>query len=57
MTEVELTEEAIAAAMITAAVAKANARVCVGSDRCVAFPDRLEDARDTYIPKGRYKAG
>src|SRR5829696_7666964 len=48
----ELTE-----AMITAAMAKADARVCVGSDRCYAFPDRLEDARQTCTPKGRCKVG
>jgi hypothetical protein len=33
VTDLELTEEMIAAAM-----AKADARVCVGSDRCYAFP-------------------
>ena len=31
--------------MIVTAMAKADARVGVGSDRCDAFPDRLEDAR------------
>jgi hypothetical protein len=41
----ELTE-----AMITVAMAKADARVCVGSDRCYAFPDRLEDARQSCTP-------
>ena len=40
MAEVELTDELIAVAM-----AKADARVGVGSDRCDAFPDRLEDVR------------
>jgi hypothetical protein len=49
---VELTEE-----MIAAAKAKADARVCVGSDRCYAFPHRLEDARETCTPKGRCKVG
>jgi hypothetical protein len=49
---VELTEELIAAAM-----AKADARVCVGADRCDAFPDRLEDAHKTCTPKGRCKVG
>ena len=48
----ELTEE-----MITTAMAKADARVCVGSDRCYAFPDRLEDALATCTPKGRCKVG
>src|SRR5829696_1484904 len=48
----ELTETMIAAAM-----AKADARVCVGSDRCYAFPDRLEDARASCTPKGRCKVG
>jgi len=45
MPEPELTEELIAAAL-----AKADARVCVGSDRCYPFPDRLEEARATYTP-------
>ncbi len=49
---VELSEEMIAAAM-----AKADRRVCVGSDRCYAFPDRLQDARETCTPKGRCKVG
>jgi hypothetical protein len=48
----DLTEE-----MITAAMAKADARVCAGSDRCYAFPHRLEDARETCTPKGRCKVG
>jgi hypothetical protein len=48
MLEVELTEE-----KITAAMAKADARVCVGLDRYYAFPNRLEDARETCTPKGR----
>jgi hypothetical protein len=52
MAEVELTEEMIAAAM-----AKADARVCVGSDRCYAFPDRLQDALQTCTPKRRCKVG
>jgi hypothetical protein len=52
MADVELTEEMIAAAM-----AKADARVCVGSDRCFAFPDLLVDARETCTPKGRCKVG
>ena len=52
MAEVELTDE-----MITAAMAKADARVCVGSDRCYAFPERLEDARETCVPKGGCKVG
>jgi hypothetical protein len=48
----DLTDEAIAAA-----VAKAEARVCVGHHRCYAFPDRLEDARETCTAKGRCKVG
>jgi hypothetical protein len=52
VTDPELTEGLIAAAM-----AKADARVCVGSDRCYAFPDRLEDARQTCTLKGRCKVG
>jgi hypothetical protein len=43
--------------MIAAAMAKADARVCVGSDRFYAFPDWLEDARQTCTPKGRCKVG
>jgi hypothetical protein len=50
--EVELTEE-----LITAAMAKADARVCIGSDRCFALPDRPQDARQTCTPKGRCKVG
>jgi hypothetical protein len=38
-------------------MAKADARVCVGSDRCYAFPDRLQDARTSCTPKGRCKVG
>ena len=52
MAEPELTE-----AMIAAAMAKADARVCVGSDRCCAFPDRLEDAQASCTAKGRCKVG
>ena len=52
MAEAELTEE-----LITTAMAKADARVCVGSDRCYAFPDPLEHARETCTPKGRCKVG
>ena len=52
MAVLELTEE-----MIAAAIAKADARVCVGSDRCFALPHRLEDARATCTPKGRCKVG
>jgi hypothetical protein len=52
MSETKLTE-----AMIAAAMGKADARVCVGSDRCYAFPDRLEDARQSCTPQGRCKIG
>jgi hypothetical protein len=52
MAEVELTEEMIAAAM-----AKADARVCVGNPRCFAPPDPLHAARETCTPKGRCKVG
>jgi hypothetical protein len=48
----DLTEE-----LISLAMAKADARVCVGSDRCYAFPDRQEDARQICTPKGRCKVG
>jgi hypothetical protein len=47
----------LTAELITAAMAKADARVCVGNDRCYAFPDRLEDARETCTPQGRCKVG
>jgi hypothetical protein len=52
MVVVDLTEEKIVAAMT-----QADARVCVGSDHCYAFPHRLEDARETCTPKGRCKVG
>ena len=48
----DLIEELIAGAM-----AKADARVCVGSDRCYAFSHRFEDARETCTPKVRCKVG
>ena len=48
----ELTEE-----MITAAMAKADARVCFGSDRCYAFPYPVVEAKKTCTPKGRCKVG
>jgi hypothetical protein len=52
MADVELTEE-----MITAAMAKADRHVCVGSDRSFALPDRLQDARASCTPKGRCEVG
>ena len=52
MSEVELTE-----AMITAAMAKVHARVYVGSDRCYAFPHRLDDALASCTSKGRCNVG
>ena len=52
MAEVELTEE-----LITAAMAKADARVCVGVDRFFAFPYPLEEARESCTPMGRRKIG
>jgi L-asparaginase II len=49
----ELTEELIAAAM-----AKADARVCVPGDRrCYAFPYDLAGAQATCTTKGRCKVG
>jgi hypothetical protein len=49
----ELTEEMIAAAM-----AKADARVCVpGDNRCYAFPHGVAEAQATCTPKGRCKVG
>jgi hypothetical protein len=50
--ESELSEK-----LITAAIAKADVRVRVGNARCYAFPDRLEDARETCAPKGRCPVG
>ena len=51
MTAPELTEE-----MITAAMAKADARVCVpGDTRCYPFPSNGDAARATGTPKGRCK--
>jgi hypothetical protein len=52
MAAAELTEETI-----TAAVAKAGRHVCVGSNRCFALPDPLEEARKTCTPKGRCRIG
>jgi hypothetical protein len=52
MPEAELTGE-----LITAAMAKADAQVCVGSDCCFALPHLLEDARASCTPKGRCTVG
>jgi hypothetical protein len=53
MPEAEITE-----AMIAAAMAKADARVCVpGDHRCYAFPSDVDAARETCTPKGRCKVG
>jgi hypothetical protein len=52
LAEIERTEEKIAAAM-----AKADARVWIGSDRCCALSHRLEDARETRISKERGTVG
>lgn len=52
MPKSELTE-----AMIAAAMAKADKRVCIGSDRCFALRDPLEEAHKTCTPKGRCKVG
>ena len=52
MPAVELTEE-----MIVAAMAKAEALVCVGFDRRFAFPHPREHAIQTCTPKGRCKGG
>jgi hypothetical protein len=52
MADIEPTEE-----MIAAAVAKADARVCVGSRRCVALPDPLYAPHQSCTPKGRCKVG
>ncbi len=52
MTELKLTEERIAAAM-----AKADARVCVGNPRCFALPDPVYAARESCTAKGRCKVG
>ena len=51
--DIELTEEAVAAAM-----AKAEARVCVpGDTRCYAFPYDRAGVQATCTPKGRCKVG
>ena len=52
-----ITAPALTDALITTAMAKADAQVCVGNPRCYAFPDRLEDARASCTPKGRCKVG
>jgi hypothetical protein len=48
----------LTAAMITAAMAKADARVCApGDTRCYPFPYDLAGAQATCTPKGRCKVG
>ena len=48
----ELTE-----AMIEAAMAKADARVCIGNPRCFALADPLYAARESCTATGRCKVG
>jgi hypothetical protein len=48
----DLTEE-----MIIEAMAKADKRVCAGSNRCYVLPHRLEDALASCTRKGRCKVG
>jgi hypothetical protein len=48
MSETELTE-----AMITTAIANADARVCVANDRCVAVPHLLQEAPSDLHREGR----
>jgi hypothetical protein len=52
--EAGLTEAMIAAAT---AMANAEARGCVGSDRCYALASDLENARARCTPKGRCRVG
>jgi hypothetical protein len=52
MTAAKLTE-----AMITAAMAKAEARTCTGADRCYALPSDVETARARCTPQGRCRVG
>ena len=52
VSDLEITEE-----MITAAMAKADARVCVGSDRCFAFPESVRRMPGSAAPqKGRCRS-
>jgi len=44
-------------AMIEAAMAKAEARTCTGSDRCYALPSDVETARARCTPNGRCRVG
>jgi hypothetical protein len=48
---------ALTEGMITAAMTKADRRVCVGTHRCFVLPHRLRDAQASCTPKGRYKVG
>ena len=48
----ELTDE-----MTEAAMAKAERRVCVGSDRCYALPSNVDTARARCRQKGRCRVG
>jgi hypothetical protein len=47
----------LTAAMITAAMAKAEARVCVGSDRCYALPSDIETDRARCTSDDRCRVG
>ena len=48
-------EAALSEELIRAALAKADVRVCVGNPRCPRFPDRLEHASQSCMPRGRCK--
>ena len=52
MPETEPTDE-----MIDAAMAKAEARVCIGSDRCYALASDVETARARCTSHGRCRIG
>jgi hypothetical protein len=52
MTELQLTEELIAAAMD-----KVDAQICTNQDRCYAFSDGLVEARNTCTPTGHCRVG
>ena len=50
-------ESDITDAMIATAMAKAEERICVGSDRCYALASDVESARARCTPEGRCRVG
>ena len=52
-----MTDPDLSEAMIAAAMAKAETRVCIGSDRCYSLPSDVETAGARCTADGRCRVG